>query len=71
MAPQPEQALHLVGAPNRAWLLGSRWGEGPSPGHIAGGADGRSEASGLMVATMLRQQGAMRVVSAWESEVEV
>jgi len=28
------------------------------------------EASGVMVAVMLRQQGAMREVSAWESEVE-
>ena len=28
------------------------------------------EALGVMAATMLRQQGAMREVSAWESEVE-
>ena len=28
------------------------------------------EASGVMVAAMLHQQGAMREVSAWESEVE-
>jgi len=28
------------------------------------------EASGVMAAAMLRQQGAMREVSVWESEVE-
>ena len=28
------------------------------------------EASGMMAAAMLRQQGVMREVSAWESEVE-
>jgi len=28
------------------------------------------EASGVMAAVMLRQQGAMREVSVWESEVE-
>jgi len=28
------------------------------------------EASGIMAAAMLRQQGAMREVSVWESEVE-
>jgi len=28
------------------------------------------EASGVMAATMLRQQGVMREVSVWESEVE-
>ena len=28
------------------------------------------EASGVMAAAMLRQQGVMREVSAWESEVE-
>jgi len=28
------------------------------------------EASGVMAAAMLQQQGAMREVSAWESEVE-
>jgi len=28
------------------------------------------EASGVMAAVMLQQQGAMREVSAWESEVE-
>ena len=37
---------------------------------LCGAQMAAQEASGVMAAAMLRQQGAMREVSVWESEVE-
>ena len=72
---QPSLPLQVTKCPRRNWELvsqmqgllrmGARWLD-----TLHGAQMAAQEASGVMAAVMLRQQGVMREVSVWESEVE-